>query len=90
MLSRSFCFVSLFLIGLASDEVAAKEYAAATMVGKPDVSSLVCRKGEFWDPRNGGECWSCNGKKRTIFAVDSNKACETPGGLVTSKATRHF
>jgi len=43
----------------------------ATYVSKPG-----CGKGNFADPRNGGECWSCEGWDRTVFhAVDSGKAC---------------
>lgn len=36
-----------------------------------------CSGGTFFDPRNGGECWSCpGGYNRTIFAVDGDKACD--------------
>lgn len=36
-------------------------------------------KGEFFDPRKGGECWSCpkNRPRRTAYAVTSDKACAT-------------
>lgn len=36
-----------------------------------------CPKGSFFDPRNGGECWSCpSGTHRTIFPVTGKDACE--------------
>lgn len=36
-------------------------------------------KREFYDPRKGGECWSCpkNRPRRTAYAVTSKKACAT-------------
>ncbi len=32
--------------------------------------------GAFADPRNGGEYWTCEGSNRTVFPVNSGKACE--------------
>lgn len=80
---------SLFLIHF---NVSASEYAKATYKGKPDlksIASLACLKNDFWDPRNGGECWSCNGKDRTIFPVNGSKACLQPVGEQLSKAKKH-
>ena len=38
-----------------------------------------CVKG-LYDPRNGGECWSCpSGFGRTVFAVTAANACEKGG-----------
>ncbi len=34
-----------------------------------------CPAGSFFDPRNFGECWTCNGKVRTVHAVTSASAC---------------
>jgi len=31
--------------------------------------------GAFWDPRNGGEWWSCEGWGRTLAAVTASNAC---------------
>jgi hypothetical protein len=46
-------------------------FARATKIGPP------CGAGKLWDPRNGGECWSCpDGFVRTIAPVDSGYACE--------------
>ncbi len=43
----------------------------ATKAGPP------CGSGKLWDPRNGGECWSCpTGFVRTIAPVTSPFACE--------------
>lgn len=49
-------------------------YARATSHGP------VCGAGNFWDLRNGGECWSCpGGFVRTIAPVTSEWACEYKG-----------
>lgn len=37
--------------------------------------NVGCPSGSFFDIRNGGECWSCGGKVRTIHAVTSASAC---------------
>ncbi len=41
---------------------------------------VVCPKGQFLDPRNGGECWSCpaNFKRTTTEPVTSKRACNKP------------
>lgn len=40
------------------------------------VSKFGCEANEFWDPRNGGECWSCpKGQYRTVNPVDGPRAC---------------
>lgn len=49
--------------------------AAGKYRGKPP-KGLLCVRGQFYDPRNGGECWSCpRGWHRTINPVTSAKAC---------------
>jgi hypothetical protein len=46
-------------------------FARATKIGPP------CGAGRLWDPRNGGECWSCpTGFNRSIAPVQSDYACE--------------
>jgi len=88
-MNGAFCkFILLISCMVLMNVAQAADYANATFVGKPDLGKLVCKKGEFWDPRNGGECWSCKDKARTIFGVDGNKACETPAKIATAKATR--
>lgn len=53
------------------------------------VKSTGCPSGQFNDPRNGGECWSCpSGYNRTIHAVTSGSACERPAQTLHSHATR--
>ncbi len=52
-------------------------FARASKIGPP------CGDGKLWDPRNGGECWSCpNRFNRTIAPVQGTWACEfaTLGG----------
>jgi hypothetical protein len=47
------------------------DYRRATPGGK------VCGENGSWDPRNGGECWTCpKGFVRTVFPVDGAWACE--------------
>ncbi len=46
-------------------------WTRATKIGPP------CGAGKLWDPRNGGECWSCpEGFVRTVAPVNSSLACE--------------
>ena len=48
-----------------------------------------CPAGAFFDPRNGGECWSCpSGYRRTIYKVYGSNACGRQGSP-RSKATFH-
>lgn len=49
------------------------------------------KKGQFMDPRDGGECWSCpKNYKRTVFPVHKGKACQKKGNVLGgwSKATK--
>ena len=42
-------------------------------------NTIQCLPPNFYDPRNGGECWKCPDKTvRTIAPVDSSEACEVP------------
>lgn len=64
------------------------EFKPATKIGS--VIKKHCASG-FFDPRNGGECWSCPAEtKRTVFAVTSNKACQEKGRITSgfSSATK--
>jgi hypothetical protein len=46
----------------------------AQFLGK--APSTTCASGFFFDPQNGGECWSCpSGYIRNVSAVGSNDAC---------------
>lgn len=49
-------------------------------------------KGEFFDPRKGGECWSCpkNRPRRTAYGVTSDKACATKEILGEKLASANF
>jgi hypothetical protein len=61
--------------------------AKATKKGSPKFS---CPKGAFFDPRSGGQCWSCaKGTHRTIFPVNQSKACERRASTQYAKATDH-
>lgn len=46
-----------------------------------------CDPGTFGDPRNGGECWSCDGWARTLNAVDSGAACSKAGYTAVAHAS---
>ncbi len=91
--SRFFLIVALFMfaaISFNASPLSAAEYSKAKLEGKPDMASLACAKGDFWDPRNGGECWSCpSGTNRTIFPVTDGKACEKPASESLQPATKH-
>lgn len=51
---------------------------------------LSCPKGAFFDPRQGGECWSCaKGTHRTVFPVNRSKACERRASTSYAKAKSH-
>ena len=65
---------SLSSSGLAA-ESSASEYAPATSHGRPNFDAMECGDGAFFDPRNGGECWSCGDAQRSVLAVDTDKAC---------------
>lgn len=58
-------------------------YSKATSHGK-----TFCPKGAFYDPRKGGQCWSCpSGTHRTIFPVTAKNACEKRASVGATKAT---
>ena len=51
--------------------------------------SVKCTGREFFDPRKGGECWSCpKGTNRTAYAVNSDRACSKPGYTKKKKGNR--
>ncbi len=60
----------------SSDGACAKSHPAAYEKATYH-NALVCPKGQFADPRNGGECWSCpEDYDRSMFtAVDKPKSC---------------
>ncbi|MFI8106404.1 hypothetical protein [Streptomyces sp. NPDC086023] len=50
--------------------------------------SMTCVSGTFYDPRNGGECWSCPaGYVRNITPVTNGDACWLPSRAVSTAAT---
>jgi len=58
---------------------ACEKAIAASFSRATKVSSLSCGEGTFFDPIDGGSCWSCpKGTQRTVYAVNSGKACEIP------------
>jgi len=66
---------------------AACTVAPAVFVQK---KALGCPKGAFFDPIDGGSCWSCPaGYSRTLEHVKSAKACRNKARTVFAKATRH-
>jgi len=69
----------------ASNACAASVPAKRTRAKKR--SSVKCRRGTFYDPIDGGSCWSCpKGTKRTVASVKSNKACEKAAPIADLKA----
>lgn len=60
-----------------------RSFSNAKFQGKP-----YCPKGSFFDPRKRGQCWSCDGKRRTAAPVTSPKACVKPAEKSRSHARR--
>ena len=77
----------LLALNLIVPQAAASEYASATSLGKPDGRIMGCPSGSFWDPRAGGECWSCGNKPRSVFPVDGPRACGVDGVTAFARAT---
>lgn len=80
--------LALFLVAFVtvtaavSAQPAQAGYAKATNHGK-----TFCPKGAFFDPRKGGQCWSCPaGSHRTIFPVTGATACEKRASTSAAKA----
>lgn len=49
-----------------------------------------CPGGSFFDPIDGGSCWSCpSGTVRQVTPVNSGNACMRPPGETTARAKRH-
>jgi hypothetical protein len=68
------------------------QYEKADKKRKIKFGKKDCKKGEFWDVKGGdgvlGACWDCpKGYNRTVFAVDSGKACAKASTFQFSKAT---
>ena len=63
------------------DPVTAGTACSKSVVGPFSVAKFIkkpgsCASGSFFDPQNGGECWSCpSGYRRTLYAVSDSKAC---------------
>lgn len=79
-------FLCCFVIALAGSvsSPADAAFSKATPHGK-----AFCPKGSFFDPRKGGQCWSCpKGWHRTVFPVTGKKACERRAYLKHKKATK--
>ncbi|MBT5646331.1 MAG: hypothetical protein HOJ41_00580, partial [Rhodospirillaceae bacterium] len=52
------------------------------------VKGFGCPRGQFFDPRKGGECWSCPTKTfRTTRAVTNPQACTTNFGNIIADGT---
>lgn len=78
--------------------IKAKDACVRTIPGKTYYKKAIYRgkvkakkpKGTFFDPRNGGEYWSCRrGTHRTVFPVTSNKACERRAKTYYKKASKY-
>jgi len=70
--------------GQACSQAVPEQQAKATPRG-----AAQCKTGEFLDPRNGGECWSCPAATyRTVFPVTGGEACEQRPGFRVDKATQ--
>ncbi len=53
-------------------------------------NAIGCGDNTIFDLIDGGTCWTCpSGYNRTVFAVNSDKACERPSGELFAKAKKH-
>ncbi|MDP6708966.1 MAG: hypothetical protein QF893_21695, partial [Alphaproteobacteria bacterium] len=74
--------------------VTAKNACAKSVFGKTARAKYRgkhgCGRGQFFDPRKGGECWSCpSGYKRSLAPVTATNACVRPGKKQLAKAQYH-
>ena len=76
------------LLSLFAATAQAAEYSSAKSLGKPDGKIMGCPSGSFWDPKNGGQCWTCKTGKRSVFPVDGPKACTVEGFTTFAAAKR--
>ena len=61
-----------------------------TVSGPAEGATLFsCGKGSFYDPRDKGECWTCEGWNRTAYAVTDGKSCSRWVPEHLYRATRH-
>lgn len=83
---RTLAFLVAVILGVSvslSVTPAEASYSKAKYHGK-----TFCPKGAFFDPRKGGQCWSCPaGTHRTLFPVTGKAACEKRASLSATKAT---
>lgn len=81
--------VALMMIELfAVPQATAQTYASAERLGLVNTDVMGCPAGAFWDPRNFGECWTCDGASRTVAPVTADIACETRGEAAQSAGIR--
>lgn len=72
--------------GCGGEGQKACDFAKATSHGN---ARVVCKKGEFFDPRNGGECWSCpSGYERSFLPVTDESACIKKPSISYRNATK--
>src|ERR1044072_1425254 len=63
-------------------------WSEARFVGKQQ--SGLCATGQFFDLIEGGTCWTCPaGTARTVFAVNTDKACEKVAGTDFKRVNEH-
>src|ERR1044072_806331 len=63
-------------------------WSEARFVGKQQ--SGLCATGQFFDLIEGGPCWTCPaGTARTVFAVNTDKACEKVAGTDFKRVNEH-
>ncbi|MEM8768072.1 MAG: hypothetical protein AAGE43_11535, partial [Pseudomonadota bacterium] len=66
----------------------ANVYEPAIQLEPPDLQVMGCPPDATWDPRNGGECWTCGAyAARTLEPIDHPKACVTAPGDDLQPAT---
>lgn len=71
---------------------ASKDIVSETLANATYKNKFACPAGQFFDPRSGGECWSCpsNHQFRTINAVTGKMACTDKALEIFAADTREF
>ncbi len=76
--STALVAVALCLAGIPAF---ANVYEPAIQLERPDMQVMGCPPDATWDPRNGGECWTCGAyAARTLEPIDDPEACVTAPG----------
>lgn len=85
-MGRLLALLLTVVVGVSAVSIATP--AQATYSKATNHGQILCAKGQIFDPRGGGQCWTCPaGTHRTIFPVHKAKACERRASSSWKKAS---